>query len=74
MHRVRDESVMKAFGTHVRELRKSNGFTQESLAHKADIAFSSVARIEAGQLNTSISTIVRLASALGVDKSELLKF
>ena len=74
MHRVRDESVLKAFGQHLRDVRKSKNITQEVLAHKADIAFSSVARIEAGQLNTTISTIVRLAKALDVDKSELMKF
>ena len=74
MHRVRAESVMKAFGQHLRDVRKSKNITQEALAMKADIAFSSVARIEAGQINTTISTVARLAQALEVDKDELMKF
>ncbi len=48
--------------------------TQENLAFKADIAFSSVARIEAGKINTTISTIARLAKTLGVDKKDLMEF
>lgn len=74
MHRVRDEEVMKAFGANLKKVRLEQGMTQEELAHKADIAFSSVARIEAGKLNTSISTIVRLADTLGVEKSILMDF
>ena len=48
--------------------------TQEELAFKADIAFSSVARIESGKLNTTISTVAVLATALGVEKAELMIF
>lgn len=74
MHRVRDEDIMKAFGANLKKVRLAQGMTQEELANKADIAFSSVARIEAGKINTSISTIVRLAATLKVDKKELMDF
>lgn len=65
---------MKAFGDNLRMIRKRQGLTQEVLAHEAKIAFSSVARIEAGSINTTISTVARLAEALGVDKKELMDF
>lgn len=74
MHRVRDKEVLKAFGSHLKKIRIQCGMTQEELAFKADIAFSSVSRIESGKLNTSISTIVRIAQVLNIDKTELMKF
>lgn len=74
MHRVRDIEVMKAFGDNLKRIRLERGMTQENLAFKADIAFSSVARIEAGKINTTISTIARLAKTLGVDKKDLMEF
>ena len=74
MHRVRDENVLKAFGENLRKIRKEKGLTQEELAFKSDIAFSSIVRIERGQLNTTISTVVRLAETLDIEKSVLFKF
>jgi predicted transcriptional regulator len=65
---------MKAFGLHLKKVRESKGLTQEELAYKADVAVSSVGRIETGTLNTTISTIVILSRALGVHKKDLLDF
>ena len=65
---------MKAFGANLKKIRLEQGMTQEELANKADIAFSSVARIEAGKLNTTISTIARLAETLDVAKKKLMEF
>jgi len=48
--------------------------TQEDLAYKSNIALSSIARIETGRLNTSISTVVALAKGLGIDKKDLFDF
>ena len=74
MHKVRNTEVMVAFGSHLRNLRKRAGLSQEDLAFKSDLALSSIARIETGRLNTSISTVVVLAKALGIDKKELFDF
>ncbi len=65
---------MKAFGAHLKKVRLAQGMTQEDLAFKSDIAFSSVARIEAGNINTTLCTIVKIAQTLGVDKKELMDF
>ncbi len=71
MHKVRNEEVMKLFGNNVQRLRLSKGFTQEFLAEEAQISQVQVARIESGKLNTSISTVVSIAKALGVNVGEL---
>ncbi len=70
MHKVRNEEVMRLFGRNVHRIRKLRGYTQEFLAEEAQISQVQVARIEAGKLNTSISTVASLAKALSVDVNE----
>ena len=73
MHKIRNEEVMKMFGRNVQEIRLSKGYTQEYLAEEAKISQVQVARIESGKLNTSISTVVSLATALKVDVGDFFK-
>lgn len=61
------------FGKNVHRLRLLKGFTQEFLAEEAKISQVQVARIESGKLNTSISTVVSLAKALGVEVGEFFQ-
>lgn len=71
MHKIRNEEVMAMFGRNVRKIRMDKGFTQEELAEGAGISQVQIARIEAGKINTSISTVVAIAKALGVKEGEL---
>lgn len=71
MHKIRNEEVMAMFGRNVRRVRMDKGFTQEELAEGAGISQVQIARIEAGKINTSISTVVAIAKALGVKEGEL---
>jgi transcriptional regulator with XRE-family HTH domain len=74
MNNIRDEEVLKAFGQHLKRLRKSKKMSQMELAQKANISLSQIARIELGLINTTISTIHVIASALEIDPYKLLKF
>ncbi len=65
---------MEAFGKRVLELRTEKGITQEILAESAGISQVQVARIEAGSINTSLSTIYAIADALKISTSELFNF
>ncbi|TNE53866.1 MAG: XRE family transcriptional regulator [Bacteroidetes bacterium] len=62
---------MAMFGQNVRRIRMDKGLTQEELAEGAGISQVQIARIEAGKINTSISTVVAIAKALGVKEDEL---
>ncbi len=46
--------------------------TQQELAEAAELSLRSIQRIEAGQLNVLMTTIVRLRSALGCSADGLL--
>ncbi len=52
-------------GRQVRELRESHGLSQRQLAERMHTTQSVIARLEAGGSKPSISTLERVASALG---------
>ena len=60
------------FGREVRRRRKALGLTLEELAERSDLTPNYVGTVEAGKRDPSLSTVVALASALGVRPSELL--
>lgn len=61
------------FGRRVSNLRRAKGLSQEGLAEKADLHRNYVGGIERGERNVGLRNIVRLAKALGVTTSELVK-
>ena len=60
-------------GGNVRRLRIERGLTQEQLAFEAGIDLTYEGGIERGKRNPSLMVMVRVAEALGVTPSELLK-
>lgn len=67
---VRDE---KWLGKRLQEVRKSTGFTQQSLCQKAGLSYSTLAKIERGAIKApSIFTIQSIAVALGTTLDELM--
>ena len=66
-------AVQRAFGRALREVRKSQGFSQERLAFAAGLHPSYVAQVERGERNISLRNIWRLADALRIDTSELMR-
>jgi len=61
-------------GGNVRKYRKKLGLSQDSLSKKANLAFHTVAKIEAGSTpNPTIGTVKKLADALGVSVDDLVK-
>lgn len=61
-----------AFGQALRRMRKAKGLSQEALALEAGIERNFVSLIELGRNQPSITTIFKLANALGVKPHELI--
>lgn len=59
-------------GRRCREVRREHGFSQMDLVRYHDFSLSHVQKIERGDLDPRLSTLKRLAKALGVTLSELL--
>jgi transcriptional regulator with XRE-family HTH domain len=64
---IKNDKAIKAFGKRIRELRLSKGLSQEQLANLADVPLSQIGRIERGEVNTTLSTIIVLSDALQVE-------
>jgi transcriptional regulator with XRE-family HTH domain len=60
-------------GDRLKDLRVRRALTQEELAAKAGIGKNTVNRIERNQAEPHMSTLRKLAAALGVEPSELVK-
>jgi len=56
----------------IKQLRAAKGFTQEALARKAKLSLGYVARLETGHHDPTVTTLRKLAKALGVPVAELL--
>ena len=64
--------IVNSFGTTVRQLRESQGWSQEALAERADLNRSYIGELERGQAIPSLLTLKKLSIALGVSLSNLL--
>lgn len=60
-----------AIGPRLRRIRRVQDVTQAQLAERAGLATSTVQRIEKGVESPRITTVFRLAQALGVDAKAL---
>ena len=65
-------SQIKSFGGNVRRERTARKLTQEKLAEKADLFPRTIQKIEAGQLNILLTTVLRIQQALGCSWVDLL--
>lgn len=64
---------MKHLGGNVQRLRLRHGWTQERLAELANLDLSYTQRVERGQVNATLGTLVTFADALGVLPAALLR-
>ena len=60
-------------GRIIRDLRRRKGWSQEVLSGLAGIARSHLSEIETGEKNATVDTLWRIAEALGIRMSELMR-
>lgn len=65
--------LVRLLGENVREARKRRHMSQEALALDADMKRSYLSELERGKRNPSVRALGRLAEALGIDPSDLLR-
>jgi transcriptional regulator with XRE-family HTH domain len=64
--------AIQRFGQQLQRLRTSRGLTQEQLAVTAGLSHAFLTKLELGQHDPSLSTLVRLAKVLKISVGELL--
>ena len=65
--------ILESIGRRIRELRNSQGYSQEKLALKAEIDRTYLAGVEMGKRNLSIKSLEKILNALDIGFSEFFK-
>ena len=68
-----EERVNQVLGSKIRQLRKERSLTLKQLANKTALSVSLISQIELGKSAASVSTLRKLATALGVTMSYLFE-
>ncbi|MBB5053932.1 transcriptional regulator with XRE-family HTH domain [Afipia massiliensis] len=71
MRKAGDDIVKDTFGRKVRELRLSLSMSQADLADRTETRQAFISEIERGEANPTLDSILRIATALGVEVVEL---
>ncbi len=71
---ISEETFILNLGIHIRQIREKKNMSQQNLADDCCIQKSQIARIEIGQINTTVKTLVKIANALEIEPKELLNF
>lgn len=64
--------IKNEVGAEIRRLRRANAFTLEALAHQADMGLTYLKELEAGEKQPTVTTLFKLAEALGVTPDRLI--
>jgi len=65
--------VRQRVGLNLQNLRRDRGFTQEELAHRADVHQTYLSGVERGRRNASVVVLQRIAEALNADIYDLVR-
>ena len=68
-----DRAAAERLGRNVLKARRRGGFSQEELGAMACLHRTEIGFVESGQRLPRVDTLIKLASALGVDATELLE-
>ncbi len=74
MERKHKIEVRIQFGRRLMALRKKKKLSFRELSHRCDVDYSDIKKYEKGEKDLRLTTVVELASGLGVHPSEMLNF
>lgn len=66
--------IQKQLGSRIRELRKTQGFSQEAFAEKIGIATNTLSSIERGNAFMTASTLEKIIHILNIQPQDLFNF
>ena len=71
---MEDKDLLRMYGQRIYKLRTERNLSQTELADLVDMEKGSISRLEAGTENSKLTTLHKIATALGVTLPELLDF
>ncbi|MBR5085499.1 MAG: helix-turn-helix transcriptional regulator [Muribaculaceae bacterium] len=68
-----ENEILKSFGAKVRHYRELLGLSQEKFAEKANVHRTYIGTVERGETNITLVNVYKLANALEVNVTQLIK-
>ena len=69
---IQQKNVLRQLGANIRRERVAKELTQERLAELVDLNLRTIQKIEAGNINILITTVLRIQHALACPWAKLL--
>jgi transcriptional regulator with XRE-family HTH domain len=70
---ITETDLRRRLSLNVRALRTKAGYTLKRVSARAEMHWRHWQKIEAGETNATLATVVKMADALDVDPNELLR-
>lgn len=68
-----EQKLIQKIGQNIKRIREKKGITQIDLAYECGFEKGNMSRIEAGRTNPTIKTLAKIAEALGVSITDIIK-
>jgi transcriptional regulator with XRE-family HTH domain len=71
---MKSQNNNETIGNKIKQLRNKQGLTQDELARKSDLPYTTLTKIESSVITKpSIQTVVKIANGLGITIDNLMK-
>jgi transcriptional regulator with XRE-family HTH domain len=70
---ISEEVLRQRLSINVRSLRNAAGLTLKKASERAEMHWRHWQKIEAGEVNVTLQTLVRLGDSLDIDPADLLR-
>jgi len=71
---MKSQNNKETIGDKIKQLRNKQGLTQDELARKSDLPYTTLTKIESNVITKpTIQTVVKIAKGLGISLDDLMK-
>jgi len=71
---MKSQNNNETIGNKVKQLRNKQGLTQDELARKSDLPYTTLTKIESNVITKpTIQTVMKIAKGLGIGLDDLMK-
>jgi len=71
---MKSQNNSETIGDKIKQLRNKQGLTQDELARKSDLPYTTLTKIETNVITKpSIQTVMKIAKGLGISLDDLMK-
>jgi len=71
---MKSQNNNETIGDKIKQLRNKQGLTQDELARKSDLPYTTLTKIESNVITKpTIQTVIKIAKGLGISLDDLMK-